>query len=111
MRPPPGDSVEAREADIRDIAEQTVPGQPLDRLVSLVPFKSQNVEAFKSVMADQYDPIDLQYWTEAALLAEAGVNCVVYGPGDISRAHQPNEFVSKTHLAEAIHVYARALEN
>ena len=111
MRPPPGDSVDAREADVRDIAHRVVPGQTLDRLVSLLPFESRDVKAFKDVMADQYDPIDLQYWTEAALLAAAGVNCVVYGPGDISRAHQPNEFVSRSHLAKAIEVYARALEN
>ncbi len=109
MRPPPGDSVDQREADIRAIAEKVVPGQPLDRLVSLLPFESRDVSAFKTVFSDQYDPINLQYWTEAALLSDAGVNAVVFGPGDIDQAHKPDEYVSRAHLAKAIEVYARAL--
>ncbi|MGZ3428275.1 MAG: M20/M25/M40 family metallo-hydrolase, partial [Polyangia bacterium] len=46
-------------------------------------------------------PVDLAFWTEAALLAEAGIDCVVYGPGDIAHAHAPDEFVPIADLARA----------
>jgi len=55
--------------------------------------------------------IDLPYWTEAAMLSAAGIDCVVYGPGDVEQAHRPNEFVSKSQLEMASKVYAKALFN
>ena len=54
-------------------------------------------------------PVDLPYWTEAALLSEAGVNAVVLGPGDVDQAHKPNEFVSTSQLIDAAKIYKRAL--
>lgn len=109
LRPPPGDDVERRHADIMDIAAQVVPDTQLQNLVKLLPFASKDVTQFKQVFADQYDVEDLQFWTEAALLSDAGVNCVVYGPGHVDQAHKPDEFVTKSQLKKAIEVYGRAL--
>ena len=54
-------------------------------------------------------PIDLPFWTEAALLAAAGIDCVVYGPGDIAQAHAPDEFVPVADLERARAAFAAAI--
>ena len=54
-------------------------------------------------------PIDLAFWTEAALLAAAGIDCVVYGPGDIAHAHAPDEFVPIADLERARDTFAAVL--
>ena len=110
MRPPPGDDIHQREQDVLAVAADVVPGQKLDQLVSLLPFATRDLEAFKPVFGKHFDPIDLQFWTEAALLADAGVNCVVFGPGDIDTAHRPDEFVSGDHLLTAISVFEQAMK-
>ena len=45
--------------------------------------------------------MDLGFWTEAALLANAGIDAVVIGPGDIQQAHGPDEWVPIAELHEA----------
>ena len=52
------------------------------------------------VSANAAPPIDLAFWTEAATLAEAGIDAIVYGPGDIARAHSPDEFVPHSELTQ-----------
>lgn len=108
MRPPPGDDVGARETDIRAIHAELCPESPLDTLVALQPFASHNVAAFTPYTQDT-EVVDLPYWTEAAMLSQAGLNVIVYGPGDVDQAHKPNECVSVGHLSDAIKVYKRAL--
>jgi acetylornithine deacetylase len=39
------------------------------------------------------------FGTEAGLFQRAGIDTVVCGPGDISQAHQADEFVSLEQLA------------
>ena len=53
------------------------------------------------------DPVD--FWTEAALFAEAGLPAIVYGPGDIAEAHTAGEWVRLAELAEAEATYERLL--
>ena len=108
MRPPPDDDVAARERDIRAIASDLYPNQVLDTIVAFPAFATKNLSAFTSYFGD-FEPLDLPYWTEAAMLSDAGVNAVVYGPGDVDQAHKPNEFVTQTQLDTAQSVYARAL--
>jgi acetylornithine deacetylase len=52
-------------------------------------------------------PVD--FWTEAALFARAGYASLVYGPGDIARAHAPGEWAGLDELAGAAETYARIL--
>ena len=40
------------------------------------------------------------YGTEAGIFSDAGIACVVCGPGDIAQAHKPDEFVSLEQLGE-----------
>ncbi|MBC6403036.1 MAG: M20/M25/M40 family metallo-hydrolase [Hyphomonadaceae bacterium] len=110
LRPPPGDDVEHRHRDVLKIAGRVVPGTELQNLVKLLPFMSRNPGAFENIFADRFEVADLQYWTEAALLSDAGLNCIVYGPGDLEQAHKPDEFVTKFQLGQAAGVYGRVLE-
>lgn len=51
-------------------------------------------------------------WTDGALLAEfAGIPTVILGPGDLARAHSPEESIPVAEVAEAARLYAQtALE-
>ncbi|MBI5226701.1 M20/M25/M40 family metallo-hydrolase [Candidatus Micrarchaeota archaeon] len=46
--------------------------------------------------------LNVPYWTDGATFAAAGVNAVVYGPGSIGQAHQPDEFVTHASLQKAV---------
>jgi acetylornithine deacetylase len=41
----------------------------------------------------------VSYGTEAGLYQRAGVDAIICGPGDIARAHKPNEFILTSELA------------
>jgi acetylornithine deacetylase len=53
------------------------------------------------------EPVD--FWTEAALFSEAGLDAIVYGPGDIAQAHTAGEWVALSDLAAALAAYDRIL--
>jgi acetylornithine deacetylase len=46
-------------------------------------------------------------WTDAALLNEAGIPAICFGPGDITLAHAAEEYVSVAEIARATTVLAR----
>ena len=100
MRPPPGDDVAKRESDLRSMAEAY--GATPDTIVAMQPFASHHVEEFLSVFSED-EVVDLPYWTEAALIGGAGVNTIVYGPGNLEQAHRPDEYVelSQLHAAQS----------
>lgn len=108
MRPPPGDNVAQRREDMLRIVKDVTPEAVMDTIVAFEPFQSQDPLAFKPVFRDT-PIVDLPYWTEAAMLSEAGLNVVVYGPGDVEQAHKPNEYVSEADLMTAANAYGRAL--
>jgi acetylornithine deacetylase len=41
----------------------------------------------------------VDFWTEASLFSAAGLNAIVFGPGDIAQAHTADEWVSLDQLA------------
>jgi acetylornithine deacetylase len=51
----------------------------------------------------------VDFWTEAALLAAAGIDAVVVGPGDIAVAHAADEWVTVADLDWAVDLYAALL--
>jgi acetylornithine deacetylase len=102
MRPPPGDDVRAREQDIYDMAEDFE--ARLDTIVAFEPFKTKDISFFEKLFQG-IDFIDLPYWTEAAMLSDFGINTVVFGPGFIEQAHQPEEWVSLAQLETATHFF------
>lgn len=50
---------------------------------------------------------DVDFWTEAALFARAGVPAIVLGPGNIAQAHAVNEWVRIAQLEQALDCYAK----
>lgn len=109
LRPPPGDDMAKREADLSAVIEGHAP-DTLSSMRAQAPLQTRDLSGFVPYFGGQETrPIDLPYWTEAAMLSEAGVDCVVYGPGDVEQAHRPNEFVTKSQLLAASKVYAKAL--
>ena len=54
------------------------------------------VAALRGAISDARDPIQvegLSAWTDAALLNDAGIPAICYGPGDITLAHAAEEYV------------------
>lgn len=105
LRPPPGDNVQARETDIYALAA----GAELDTIVAFEPFATKDMSAFTKTFGDT-EIVDLPYWTEASMLSAAGINTVVYGPGNLEQAHKPNEYVEVAQLEAATALYAAALQ-
>jgi acetylornithine deacetylase len=105
LRPPPGDDVRKREADIYALAD----GADLDTIVAFGTFATKDMHDFADVFGET-EIVDLPYWTEAAMLSEAGINTVVYGPGNLEQAHKPNEYVEIAQLEAATALYAAALQ-
>ena len=108
MRPPPGDDVRERERDLMGLAFAASQAATTDTIVAFEPFRSRDPDAFRTVF-DTEEVIDLPYWTEAALLSAAGINTVVYGPGNLEQAHRPDEYVEIEQLAAAQARYAMIL--
>jgi len=52
----------------------------------------------------------VDFWTEAALFSEAGMDALVCGPGDIAQAHTPEEWVALEQLESVCVAYVGALE-
>jgi acetylornithine deacetylase len=105
LRPPPGDNVKQREADIYTLAD----GGELDTIAAFEPFATKDMSVFQDVF-NKTEIVDLPYWTEAAMLSEAGINSIVYGPGNLEQAHKPNEYVEIAQLEQAAAHYAIALK-
>lgn len=111
MRPPPGDDMGVRVADIEAIIAKTSPNARVQRMQDSPALVTKDLGAFASYFKGQEQrPIDLPYWTEAALMSAEGINALVYGPGDVAQAHRPNEYVTLDQLATASLVYRRALK-
>jgi acetylornithine deacetylase/succinyl-diaminopimelate desuccinylase-like protein len=49
----------------------------------------------------QREPAGVDYFCDAAVLGEAGIPSVVFGPGDIAQAHTANEWISLDSLEHA----------
>ena len=65
-------------------------------------FTTKDLASFRSLLGARVtNQTDLGFWTEAALIAERGVDAVVWGPGDITVAHAPDEFVAVEQLEAA----------
>jgi acetylornithine deacetylase len=97
LRPPPGTTLDSMVAEMQALIPSGVTMQTTLRNPT---FATRELGAFRKLL--RFDaPVDLGFWTEAAMLSEAGVDAVVYGPGDIARAHAPNEFVPIDQLEAA----------
>ncbi|GHA81444.1 acetylornithine deacetylase [Algimonas arctica] len=108
MRPPPGDDVRAREGDLIAMALAAASDVHTDTIVAFAPFASLDIAAFMPVFGTE-EIVDLPYWTEASMMSGAGLNAIVYGPGNLEQAHRSNEYVEIDQLHSAQARYAAVL--
>lgn len=66
---------------------------------TLGPMPGSEAEAFALRLTGQNEPSTAPYVCEAGLFSEAGIPSIVCGPGSVSQAHQPDEFVSLDQIA------------
>jgi acetylornithine deacetylase/succinyl-diaminopimelate desuccinylase family protein len=57
--------------------------------------------------AGQSKPAGVDFFTDAGVLASAGIPCVVFGPGDIAQAHTNDEWVSTRQLETGTRILRR----
>jgi len=109
MRTLPGVDPAALAERVRAAAAAALPGGPpatLDfAVISDSPPMSTPADAplHRHLLAalGQPAPRSVAYSTDARHLQELGLDCVIFGPGSIEVAHQPNEFVPTDELAAA----------
>ena len=58
---------------------------------------------------NQTDSLGVSYATDAGVLQQMGIECVLFGPGWIEVAHKPNECVPKKEIALAEKVLAETV--
>ena len=63
---------------------------------SLVPLKTESDK-----------PVEVGFWSEAALFSQAGIKSYVFGAGDIRQAHTTNEFVEISQIEAAKDVFIK----
>jgi acetylornithine deacetylase len=108
LRPPPGADAPALVAELRALAG----GARLEVPLMNPSFATRAPAAFRDLLGDVVDaPLDLGFWTEAAVLSAAGIDAVVFGPGDIGVAHRAGERVPIRELERARDVFAAALDH
>ena len=49
----------------------------------------------------------VSYGTEAGLYQAAGIDAIICGPGDIARAHKPDEYITRSELADCVRLLER----
>jgi acetylornithine deacetylase len=112
LRPPPGADSAAIRAELERLVGAHAPGATTVFTRDNAPFATRDLASFEPLVGDAARaPIDLGFWTEAALLAAAGVDAIVFGPGDIAQAHGPDEWVAIEQLHRARDVFAAMFLN
>ncbi len=109
FRPPPGADAPALVAELTELATRTVPGVDIHIRLLNASFATRDLAGFRPLLGVAADaPVDLGFWTEAAIWSAAGVDAVVFGPGDIARAHAPDEWVPAGDVTAAAAAFAAA---
>lgn len=112
LRPAPGADMPALLAEAEQLARAaTAPhGIEWEVVNANPPFQTGDLAGFETLLpGTTAGAVDLAFWTEAALLSEAGVDAVVYGPGHIEQAHAADEYVPIAELEAAHAAFLRML--
>lgn len=112
LRPGPGTDLNAFLAQAEQTARAAAAPAQIEWSVinANPPFQTRDLPAFGSLLGERaLHPIDLAFWTEAALLSAAGIDAVVFGPGRIEQAHAADEYVEWSQLETAHDAFVRVL--
>ena len=117
----PGESVEMAVREITDACAAVRSKEPrFDARVSLstaqlpsdVPVDSPIVQRLRGALERERVPVKIEglsAWTDAALLNEAGIPAICFGPGDIALAHAAEEYVPIPEIESATRVLTRVV--
>jgi acetylornithine deacetylase len=117
----PGESVQKATQEITDACARVKANRPeFDARVTLstaqlpsdVPVDAPVVRRLAGAVEREGIPVSIEglsAWTDAALLNEAGIPTVCFGPGDIGLAHAAEEFVPVADIERATRVLARVV--
>ena len=115
----PGESADGALVEVRDACERVrARGIPLEADAVLLFSQGPSdvaedapvVRALARAMEDSGEEVaiaGLSAWTDAALLNDAGIPAICYGPGDISLAHSATEWVPTAEIERAAAVLDR----
>ena len=101
-------------ATTRDSALDVQVRHVLTQGPSDVPADAAIVRALEAAMRAEGEPVrheGMSAWTDAALLNEAGIPAICYGPGDIVLAHSAEEWVPLDEVERATRVLQRLATN
>jgi acetylornithine deacetylase len=113
LRPAPGTRVSDMLAEAEQRVRSATAPHPVVWTVEAdsPPFATRDLAAFAPLLGAAIEhPVDLAFWTEAARLAERGIDGVVFGPGRIEQAHAADEYVDIAELQAAQAAFEKILE-
>jgi acetylornithine deacetylase len=117
----PGESAEKALREITDACDRVKAAHPgFDARVTLstaqlpsdVPADAPIVTRLQGALKRENMPVKIEglsAWTDAALLNEAGIPAICFGPGDIALAHAAEEFVPVEEIGLAARVLTRVV--
>ena len=82
---------------------------PEDKLIDMIEANGEAETFVRQITGDNGNHF-VSYGTEAGQFQERGYSAVICGPGDISVAHQPDEYVSVDDMLDSAKVMAISLE-
>jgi acetylornithine deacetylase len=100
LRPYPGFDRATWDREVAELARGIDPAIELATTIDHAPFRCDALADFARPFVRAIGPLD--FWTEAALWAEHGVEAIVIGPGDIAQAHAADEYVTRDDLDWAV---------
>jgi len=103
LRPYPGFDRAGWDREIGGLAARTDPDIAIETTIDHVPFACDALAEHVRKFVRSIGTLD--FWTEAALWAQHGVDAIVIGPGDIAQAHRADEFVPLDDLDWAVGVF------
>jgi acetylornithine deacetylase len=110
-RPPPGCDRTELDRDLTEAVARAAleegPAVRIARIMDRGAFGTADVDRFRPILGDRLVDAagELDFWTEAAVLAEVGIDAVVIGPGEVAQAHAADEHVPIADLEWATDLY------
>ncbi|HEX6250055.1 MAG TPA: ArgE/DapE family deacylase [Gemmatimonadaceae bacterium] len=119
----PGESGDQAVSEVRALLARVAERAPeLDASLELVTAQSPSdvhpservVRSLQAALEAEGLPVRIEgmsAWTDAAILNDAGIPAICFGPGDIGMAHAAEEFVEVSEIEQATAVLERLVRN
>jgi acetylornithine deacetylase len=110
LRPAPGFDLLQWQHTLAGMVQRIDARIEIQQAVDHSPFGAIDAAAMTTWVAPYVTSVGhLDFWTEAALYAEAAIDAVVIGPGDIAQAHSADEWIAIDDLHWAVTTFSKLL--